>query len=461
MIDFGLRDYQQRGVEQIRAAFQTGFRAPLYQCPTGGGKTHDFTYITYHGAKLGTRICIVVHRRELWKQASKSLEEYGVPHGIIAPGHPRTEHIVQVASIQTLVRRKGYDFDLLILDEAHHAVSETYSTLFSQYPNAAILGVTATPCRMSGRGLGTVFDHLIVGPSVRELVDSGYLARPKVYAPSNIDVSKLKSTGGDYNKEELAALIDKRSITGCAVEHYKRLADGLPTIVFCASVEHAEHVAEDFRAAGYRFESVDGSMPTELRDSRIAGLANGRLNGITSCELISEGLNVPGVACAILLRPTKSLTVYLQQVGRALRPYPGKTCAIILDHVGNVFRHGVPDADREWSLEEGIKKRTGLVDDVPTRQCDVCFAVHPLARKCPECGYIYPVATVAPPKTVEGELKLVTPEEGTELYKAAKSLKDFHRWAKATGKTAGAAWVHWKKRLTVIDLERRQIRAKG
>lgn len=452
-IQFQLRDYQETAVSKLRQAFADGHVAPLYRGATGSGKTVIFSYIAKHAAALGTRICILVHRRELLLQASRALSSWEIPHGIIAPGYQRINTPVQVASVQTLVRRSGHEFDLLIIDECHHSTATTYRSIFHDQRQARLLGVTATPCRMSGAGLGTIFDTLIEGPTIKQLTDQGHLSPAIVYAPPTaVNLSGIRSRAGDYDKEKLAALMDSRQITGCAVSHYVKLCNGYPAIAFCASVDHAKHVAEDFRAAGFRAASVDGAMAQDERDDAIASLGDGRLNVLTSCDLISEGVDVPVVSAAILLRPTMSLSVYLQQVGRVLRPFPGKKAAIILDHVGNVIRHGLPGAEREWSLEEGVVKPPKSSDDEypKARQCHECFAVHDYAPVCPECGFIYPVVAKKPPKQVDGELKLVSQEEGNEIYKAAKTLAEFHEWARSTGKKPGAAWFAHKRRMSAL-----------
>jgi superfamily II DNA or RNA helicase len=266
---------------------------------------------------------------------------------------------VQVASVQTLARRLGktrINPALIIIDEAHHACAGSWRNILSAFPRARLLGVTATPCRLDGQGLGKssggYFDRLIQGPSVRELINAGHLAQPIVYAPPvGADFSGVHVRMGDYVAEEQAAALDKPTITGCAIDHYRRICPGVPAIAFCASVKHAEHVAEQFDAAGFPAVSLDGTLDSKTRKHRIAALANGQIKILTSCEIISEGTDIPVVTACIMLRRTMSTGLYLQQAGRCLRPHPQKTNSIILDHVGNVFQHGFPDDDREWALD--------------------------------------------------------------------------------------------------------------
>ena len=396
-----LRPYQADAVAQLRAAYSSGKRAPLFCLPTGGGKTFVFSYIANNATARGNRVCILVHRQELLLQASRSLQAIGVRHGLIAPGYIQNREPVQIASVQTLGRRINntrsvntfHNFDLVIVDEAHHAVAGTWKRLIEAMPQARILGVTATPVRTDGQGLSDVFDAMVVGPSVETLIDMGFLVRPVVYAPpSALDLSGVRRRGGDYDQRELATRMDKPTITGDAVKHYRKLCDGKPAIAFCASVAHAQHVAEQFKASGYSARSIDGSMLDTERKQAIADLGQGRLQVLTSCDIVSEGTDIPVVEAAILLRPTQSLGLYLQQVGRALRPAPGKDRAIILDHVGNCLRHGLPDDQREWTLDglpRSARSKSDDEPDVTVKQCEKCFAVFKPSLVCPACGHVH------------------------------------------------------------------------
>lgn len=392
-----LRPYQQTAVDALRQAYAAGKKAPLFVLPTGGGKTFVFSYVGGRAVERGNTVCILVHRRELLLQASASLTRIGVAHGLIAPGFNRTTHPIQVASVQTLAQRmkRGLQqqFDLLIVDECHHAVAGTWRTIREFFPHSRLLGVTATPCRSDGQGLSDVFDDLIIGPSMRELIEAGFLVKPVVYAPPvGIDLSGVRKRGGDFDPRQVAERVDKPAITGDVVGHYRKLCAGQPAIAFCASVAHAEHVAAEFRSGGFRARSVDGSMTPAERADAIAALGRGDLHVLTSCDIISEGTDVPIVAAAILLRPTQSLSLYIQQVGRALRPAPGKDRAVILDHVGNVMRHGMPDDDREWTLDGEPRRQKAANDNVPSvRQCERCYYVFKPAPACPSCGHAHEI----------------------------------------------------------------------
>ena len=452
-----LRDYQTDAVQNIRLSYLEGRRSPLLVLPTGGGKTVVFSYIAATTAARGKRALILVHRVELLRQTSAALDKSGVRHGLINPKYtPDPLAPVQVASVQTLIKRlhKFQVPDLIVVDEAHHATAGTWKKILDHYPTARVLGVTATPCRGDGTGLGKdaggVFDDLVIGPQVPELIAKGFLVRPIVYAPATkLDLTGLRTTRGDYDKEELAKLMDKPTITGDAVAHYRRICPGYPAVVFCVSIAHAEHVASEFRAAGYRAYSVDGGMEDDQRKRILNGLGNGSVDVVTSCDLISEGTDIPAIGCAILLRPTQSLGLYLQQVGRALRVVEGKEHAIILDHVGNVLTHGMPEEEREWTLEgEQRRKRSKKDEEKPVRvnQCEKCYAVHAPAPACPICGHVY-IPKTTTPKQVDGELRQVTADAAASMMKRqkvvevakAQTLEELEAIAKARGYKSGWA----------------------
>jgi len=420
-----LRDYQHDAVERLRASYRAGHRAPLLQLPTGGGKTVIFSHIARRQAAVESRVYILLHRRELVKQVVGAL---GVRHGVIAGGFsPNPLAPIQVCSVQSLARKLHTipSPDMIVIDEAHHAPAGQWAKIIAAYPKARVLGVTATPIRLDGKGLGDMFDDLIIGPSVKELTERGYLAPAVVYAPSTIDTGGIKTQMGDWTKKDLAAAADKPSITGDAIAHYRRYADRKPAVAFCVSIAHAQHVADNFSAAGYRAKCVDGKMDVRERDAAITALGNGGLDVLTSCDIISEGVDVPVIECGILLRPTQSMTLAIQQMGRCLRPSPGKRCAIILDHAGNCVRHGLPDTDREWTLTTTrVKGSRNTEQSVAIRQCPQCYRVHPPAPTCPVCGFVYPVVGREIDER-EGELVRLeaTRAEVRQAARAADSLE--------------------------------------
>jgi DNA repair protein RadD len=428
-VSFELRPYQIRDIERLHASFVAGHRAPLYQLATGGGKTVVFCEITRRTCASGRRVLVTVHRRELVKQSSDKLQRIGVPHGIIAAGFPAAPGLpVQICSINTAIRRDIGRFDLIIPDKAHHCRAAMWQQLFASQPDAAKLGVTATPERLDGKGLDDVFDDLICGPSIAELIADGYLAPGQYFVPpSQVDLTGLRTQAGDWIASQLAERVDQKTITGDAVEQYRKHADHQPAIVFCATVAHAEHVAAMFCEAGYRAASVDGSMAMGERDRRIAGLGTGEIEVLTSCDLISEGLDVPSVGAIILLRPTKSIVIHFQQIGRGMRPAPGKEHLIVLDHVGNIRRHGRPDEPRAWSLSGAEKKPGG---QAPEKICPNCYCANRAnATECEACGFVF-AKPRAEPIVVPGEL-VAMPSHGQLPDLRTMSFRRALRWAGA------------------------------
>lgn len=390
-----LRGYQSDGVDAIRAAFRRGRRSVAYIAPTGSGKTLVLSYIARGATSKGNRITIVVHRQELIRQTAQALTEMGVEFGLIAAGHDSNpNHPVQLAMIQTLANRISTVTapNLLIVDEFHHCVSPTYRSVVDHYSAAKILGMTATPQRLDGKGLATVCDELVVGPSVQELIDQGFLSRPVYYAPPTaLSMEGVRRTAGDFNKRETAFRVDQPMIIGSAVEHYARLCPNQPAIVFCASIKHAENVRDQFNEAGFAAASIDGKLSEKDRLDRVTALSTGRIKVLTSVDVVSEGFDLPAVSVGIMLRPTESLALSLQQMGRVLRPSPGKERAVILDHVGNCFRHGLAETPREWTLKGHAESLgTSASERNFLATCPACFAVHPSAPKCPMCGHEYP-----------------------------------------------------------------------
>ena len=410
-----LYDYQRAMITALREQYRTGARAPLLVSPTGSGKTVLFSAITKATAAKGKLVTILAHRQELIEQISTALHEFSVPHGIIAPGERITGHPVQVASVFSLARRlhRYHAPDLLILDEAHHAiVGSTWGKITAAYTGARLLGVTATPIRLDGSGLGQIFDRLVCGPATADLIGMGRLSRLSVYAPPGVDTAGIHTRMGDFVRDELLAAVDKPKITGDAVLHYRKLAPGRRAVAFCVSIEHAKHVAADFMAAGFCAVSVDGTLDKSVRKGIINDFKAGTIKVLTSCDLISEGFDCPGIEVGISLRPTQSQGLWRQQVGRCLRISEGKERALILDHAGNSIRLGVPGLtpEPEWSLA-GTDKATKSDRAVGVRVCPKCFSAgRSGAPTCTACGFAYPVES-RKVESVVGELHELTPEQ--------------------------------------------------
>ena len=389
-VNMQLRPYQAQAIDDLRNVYRSGSRAPLLCLPTGGGKTVIFTAIAQAAAAKGNNVLILVHRRELLRQASAKLRAVGLPHSTIAAGLPITTDQVQVASVQTLIRRLSrfqWQPGLIIIDEAHHAVAGSWGKILAHWPDAFRLGVSATPCRLDGRGLGNAFDQLVLGPAVAQLTAAGYLAEAQIYAPPVLaDLGQLHTRAGDYATDEAADAMDRPTVTGDAVSHYQRLAAGQPAIAFCCNTKHAASVARQFQTAGINAATLLGTNKPEERDQLVADLAAGRLQVLVTVDVVSEGFDCPAASVAILLRPTKSESLYLQQVGRVLRPKPDGSKALILDHVGNVMRHGFPDDARAWSLADGLRQNRATSAAPTVRTCPSCYAAFKPQPICPVCG---------------------------------------------------------------------------
>jgi superfamily II DNA or RNA helicase len=347
-------------------------------------------------AEKGANTWFIVHRRELVKQSVKSFNNVEVPHGVISAGFMEAKRLhVQIASIQTLAKR----FDrypkpsLIIFDECHHVAAGSWDKIYKQFPEAYFIGLTATPQRLDGTGLGKWFQRIVRGPSVAWLIENKFLVPYKMYAPGHLNLSGVHTRMGDFVNSELTNVVDRPTITGDAIKHYTKHAAGKRAVVFCVSVAHSKHVVEQFNQAGIPAVHVDGETPTEERDNSIRRFENGEVKILSNVELFGEGFDLPALEVAILLRPTQSLGLYLQQVGRALRPSPGKGHAIILDHAGNCERHGLPDEDRQWVLDSyEAPKGQGVGAGLSVRVCPKCFAAQYSGKPvCLYCGHAFPV----------------------------------------------------------------------
>lgn len=352
-----LRLYQQKFVRDIEDALSR-YRTVMAQLATGGGKTVCFVKLIDDATKRKQRCMLLVHRKELITQAANKLFKQGVNVGFITAGADSAySRPVQLASVQTLIRRDmPKNIDLIITDEAHHCTANSYRTIYENYPNAKLLGFTATPCRSNGSGFDDIYEKMVLGPTVQTLISAGFLVKPKIYAsPLRQDLSKVKKTGGDYNEKALAEMIDKDSLVGDLVKQWHKHSKGKKTVVFAITVEHSKHIVARYNAAGISAAHIDGNTPSEVRDRVLRQFAEGKYLILSNVGIVTEGFDVPAIECVQLARPTKSLSLYLQMVGRGLRTSSDKEQAIILDHANCVFEHGFPEQDRAWSLKGAPK----------------------------------------------------------------------------------------------------------
>lgn len=453
-----LRDYQLHDLERVRARLRAGVPRVLLQQPTGAGKTILSGTMLKGASERGLRSWFAVHRKELLDQTSEKLTMLGVPHGFIASGYPVNGFApVQLCAIDSLARRLAEceTPDLIVPDEAHHMVAATWERCLSGH-DAKTVGLTATPERLDGRGLKDHFDELIVGPSVKRLIADGWLSPYRYFAPGEPDLAGVKVLGGDFNRGDIARVMGSAALIGDVVKTYLALAEGLQGIVFAVNVDHANAIAEAFNRAGIRAAAVSGQTPIALRRLTIDAFRAGDIQILSNCELFGEGFDVPSVAYVGLARPTQSLALHLQQVGRALRVIPGKSCAIVCDHAGNAFRHGLPDDERQWTLEgrKKAKRGSGPSDALPIRQCVECYRVSPSsADHCPGCGIVFP-ARVQPTCHAEGELFELERLDAKRREKDARkseerechTLADWMLLGKKRGYKSGWAVTQWKLR---------------
>lgn len=365
-----LRPYQQDMYNRVRQAFRAGNRRVFMSLVCGGGKTQIFSHMAKESRRRGKRVWICLPRRELLEQSSKTLDALEVPHGRIDASHQESDHQLHLVSKDTLLRRYDKiknDPDFVILDEAH-LYYDQQKRMQEEYPKAFMVGCSASPERLDGRGLADLYDEHVEGPDVYWMVKNGFLAPVRIYCPPVVGLEEVKRSGTEYDEEQLHEFLERNKTYGSAVEHYEKFAEGRTALVFCRSVKSAETAAERFREQGWKFESVSAETPLERRQSIIEGLREGTIDGVTNCEIATYGLDVPRICCVICLRPTLSRALVTQMWGRGLRTHPSKTECVILDHVGLVVEHGHPYAAPHWNFE-GNKKRRKLPRDISLRLC--------------------------------------------------------------------------------------------
>ena len=409
-----LRPYQSDAISAIADSFKQ-YKNVLLTAPTGSGKTVIFSEIINRAHGKGNPVLLLVHRQELVQQAVDHLKKLDIMPGLIAAGHaPNADAPVQVASVQTLARRlhqwhPDY-FKLIIVDEAHHAVAGQWSKVLEHFNNAKVLGVTASPERLDGKGLAEVFDDLIIGPTAHWLTEEHFLARARVFCPPvHANTSqRMRTRMGDYDMRDAMQMYGEQRVFGDAIEHYRKHIFPGTAIAFCCSVKHAEDVAAAFNKDGIVASSLDGNMSMAERKGILEKLATGAIKVVTSCMIISEGTDIPSVGGCILLRPTQSLALHLQMIGRCLRPKADGSDAIVLDHVGNVERHGFPTDHHPWSLEGKSERQKREAKAPGVRTCPECYAALPAGTpQCISCGHVFVIDSVAPDQ-VDGELSEVT-----------------------------------------------------
>ena len=358
-----LRPYQQDFKSGVYDVFRSGKQSVLGQLATGGGKTIIFNSIIRDGFDSGRHCLILAHRGELIQQAAEKLMKgHNICSGIIKAGYtPRPYEQVQIASVQTLVNRKLFrPPHICIIDECHHmqkknSYGDIKNHILELNPNCKFLGVSATPCRTNGAGFTGVFEELIQGISIPELIKQGFLAPPR-YFVATLDMTGIKISAGDYNLKELSEEFQKKVHAADLVDNWLKLAKGLKTIGFAVDIEHSKTIIREFQKNNIPSAHIDGTTDELIRKRTIADFKSGRIQVLYNVGVFDEGFDLPEIECVQLARPSKSLIKYMQMIGRALRPAPGKEYAIVLDHSGLVAEHDLIEREREWTLE-GVKKK--------------------------------------------------------------------------------------------------------
>lgn len=451
-----LRRYQEEGVAKIQQQMAANNRRVLYVLPTGGGKTVIFTELTRRTVAAGGRVLILQHRKRLIRQCKNGI---GMEYGVIQARQPSNRHApVQIASVNTLSRRLDQyqpdEFDLLVVDEGHHAPAGEWARVLQHFDRSNHLLVTATPCRKDGRGLRDFADVMVLGPSPNWLTDNGYLARMRVLRRPMTGIDEFKYKGHDFDQQQASNVMSDRQIVGNVVDHYlDHVRPSGKLLGFCCSVAHAQIMAAEYNKRGIPAASIDGAM-NDLQQSEIFDrLEHGDLLVLMSCQLVDEGVNVPNLDAIQLLAPTHSLRVHLQRVGRGLRTYQGRR-KVLLDHVGDCSRHGHYLDDRQWSLDAPKRKSRGVTGP-SVSECIECYSAIPSGSLvCPYCDAEQPKPKPKDMRIVDGQLVEWTAEMAAQEAKLkanrevamARTLEQLQAIAKERGYQPGWAYHKYRAR---------------
>jgi DNA repair protein RadD len=438
-----LRDYQLRAIDNIRIGASRGQRRQLIVAPTGSGKSVILAEIIRRATLHGVKSLVIAHRQELVWQLADRLRDLGLPVGVIMAGVvPEPEHPIQVASLMTLARRKRWpEAGLLVVDEAHHARANTYMRVQDYYGTSRVIGATASPWRLDGLGLADIFDNMILVAKPRELIDRGFLSAYKGYRYESIDTRKVKQVAGDFDLDQLTTMYEQSGVYGNTVERWKVHANGRPTVAFCVSIAASRALVQKFLDAGVAAEHVDYRGTN--RTAAIARLRSGETKVVSNCFLFGEGVDIPELEVCLMCRPTKSLALFLQMVGRVLRTNPGKQIARLHDHANNCQRFGLPCADRDYSLQSSRKSQP---KPPPLHSCEKCLAVWEGADlRCPCCGFQKETQQRKPLSEKQGkEISLfgdIMERPTPTAEEAAKAFEGFLRSAREKNHRPGSA-VH-------------------
>lgn len=453
-----LRPYQQSALSSLRGAIGTGAKRVILVLPTGAGKTHIAKAVIEGAVAKGKRVLFLAPRRELIYQVSDKLKSAGVWHGLIMAGEPTHRGCaVQVASFDTLHARGMRtnrihmpQADVLIVDEAHLSIADTRKAIIQSYPDAIVIGLTATPARADGRGLGEIYEDLVEGANIRTLTEDGFLVPVRYFAPSEPDLAGVKlNRDGDYVEKQLSGRMNQPQLVGDIVSNWLRLANGRSTVVFCVDRKHSRHVCDEFLAHGVKAEHLDGETPQNERADILRRVDSGEITVLCNVFVATYGLDIPRLSVAVLARPTRSIALYLQTCGRVLRPFEGKSDALIIDHAGAVKDHGFVDSFVPWSLDadttvrerkEAAQREKGEAKEIT---CHNCATVFKARRSCPTCGMqIVPESRAIPTHEADlQEIKAAAKKDNREATWEEKRafIGQLRAYARAHGYEEG--WV--------------------
>ena len=436
-----LRKYQVTAVQNLRQSIAGGNKRIVLTAPTGSGKTVIAAQIVKLAAEKGKFVMFLAHRRELVNQCANKLIDFGVDHGILMAGEfPYGGADCQVASIDTLRARcittnklpLPYS-DVIIIDECHRSLAPTYIKIIESYPNAVVIGLTATPIRGDQKGLGHVYHDMVHCPPISGLTRLGHLVPARTFAPTIPDLTGIKIKKGDYDPTELEARLNRRRLVGDVVTHWHRLASDRPTVVFASGVKHSVNLRDEFCRRGVRAAHVDGDTPIVERKEIVANLHEGKVQVVCNYAVFTEGFDEPKLSACVLARPTKHLGLYLQMAGRTLRPSSNKEDTFIIDHSGNVYEHGFVSDDRDWVLEEGRAltsnnaDRQRELDERNPITCVMCATVYTGQRVCPHCGHL-PRKKGKHVESLSGELMEVRADKRRSAKKRVFTATEKQEW---------------------------------
>lgn len=374
-----LYPHQEKLINNVRLAYKQGYQAPCIVSGCGSGKSVMIAYVIKKITDREKPVLFLVHRAELKDQIQETLEKFEVDM-----------RFVYLGMVQSVVRRLHLikPPHLIVTDESHHGLANSYKKIYEHFKDVKRLHFTATPIRLNGDGLGEVNDILVEGETVRWLIDNHYLSPYKYYAPKLIDDYSLSIKQGEYTTSSIKASYSDKKIYGSVTAHYLKIAENTQAIIYCYSIEQSKEIASEFNRLNINAAHIDGTTSKTERAKIIRDFRDRKIKILTNVDLIGEGFNVPDCETVILMRPTQSLSLHIQQSMRSMRYKPGKT-AIIIDHVGNVNRHGLPDTEHTWTLEKANKKRKKSENTVKIKTCTKCYQVYPFEMQvCPYCGHI-------------------------------------------------------------------------